>query len=584
MTRDGGTRDTRRRTTYDIVLFCILMVLLFLPMLQAHVLLIPLKPLNGVTIEAEKPEFELESYRSGAYAKQEEAYVGEHFGFREPIIRLYNQYLWSCYKKTYAHDVMAGKQGWLYTPESVSDYYGTELLNWQPSVEEARHNFEREVKYLCHARDILKENDVELLAFIAPEKSFVYPEYLPDGEHDTTTINACATFLHRFEENGFPCIDMTRWFKQMKDTVDYPVIPQTGAHWVFPAVYAADSLFRFMGELKGIELPKLKYGALHESDNHGTDNDLERLLNLSLPIRKRQGYSPTAEVTVEHRTNSVKPRVLFIGNSFMWGFATRLPMKEVFDEVEFWYYFSTAYTGDPLTPSGNVVDLNLLEKLLDFDYIVWFTTGNQLNKGTNGFANSVILTLGVDDSIRQAYIDRIADTICRDAINRVSTDTILRQEAIAILHNHPEIIPELNAETLTTQNSNIPYAKVTKDIRKDSIWMAALNAQAFLRSATMDQMLHAEVDRIKAGKPLYKDQMAEIEFARQCQEEVRWRVERIPNNEKLMESIQEKAIKFNKTLEKAIEDDAIWLVRQKYGLDRCVLIVDPDAEIPIPPD
>ena len=584
MTRDGGTRDTRRRTTYDIVLFCILMVLLFLPMLQAHVLLIPLKPLNGVTIETEKPEFELESYRSGAYAKQEEAYVGEHFGFREPIIRLYNQYLWSCYKKTYAHDVMAGKQGWLYTPESVSDYYGTELLNWQPSVEEARRNFEREVKYLCHARDILKENDVELLAFIAPEKSFVYPEYLPDGEHDTTTINACATFLHRFEENGFPCIDMTSWFKQMKDTVDYPVIPQTGAHWVFPAVYAADSLFRFMGELKGIELPKLKYGALHESDNHGTDNDLERLLNLSLPIRKRQGYSPTAEVTVEHRTNSVKPRVLFIGNSFMWGFATRLPMKEVFDEVEFWYYFSTAYTGDPLTPSGNVVDLNLLEKLLDFDYIVWFTTGNQLNKGTNGFANSVILTLGVDDSIRQAYIDRIADTICGDAINRVSTDSIIRKEAIAILHNHPEIIPELNAETLTTQNSNIPYAKVTKDIRKDSIWMAALNAQAFLRSATMDQMLHAEVDRIKAGKPLYKDQMAEIEFARQCQEEVRWRVERIPNNEKLMESIQEKAIKYNKTLEKAIEDDAIWLVRQKYGLDRCVLIVDPDAEIPIPPD
>jgi hypothetical protein len=61
-------------------------------------------------------------------------------------------------------------------------------------------------------------------------------------------------------------------------------------------------------------------------------------------------------------------------------------------------------------------------------------------------------------------------------------------------------------------------------------------------------------------------------------------VERIPNNEKLMESIQEKAIKYNKTLEKAIEDDAIWLVRQKYGLDRCVLIVDPDAEIPIPPD
>ena len=571
-----------KKPIYDKVLFIILMILLFMPLLQGRFQLIPLKPLNGVTIETEKPDFNLEAYRSGDYAKQEEAYLGEHFGFREPVIRLYNQYLWSCYKKTYAHDVMAGKQGWLYTPESVSDYYGTELLNWQPSVEEAKSTFEREVKYMCRARDILKENDVELLAFIAPEKSFVYPEYLPEGRHDTTTFNACATFLHRFQENDFPCIDMTSWFALMKDTVPYPLIPQTGAHWVFPAVYAADSLFRFMGDLKGIELPKLKIGKLHESNNHGTDNELERLLNLSLPIRKRNGYSPTAEVTAEGGPNSVKPKVLFVGNSYMWGMANRVPMREVFSDMEFWYYFSTAYSGEHLTDTQPVVDLNLLEKLLDFDYIVWFTTGNQLNKGTNGFANSVILTLGVDDSIRQAYIDRIADTLCRDAINRVSTDSISRKEAIAILHKHPEIIPELNAETLTTQNRDIPYAKVIKDIRKDSTWMAALEAQAFLRSANMNQMLHAEVDRIKADKPLYKDQTAEIQFARQCLEEVRGRIERIPDNAELLEHIRKDAEKRHKPMDKAIEDAAIWITREKYGLDHCRLIDDPDAEIPIP--
>ena len=573
-----------KKPKYDIVLFTILMVLFFLPMLQAHVLHIPLKPLNGVTIETEKPEFELESYRSGDYAKQEEAYVGEHFGFREPVIRLYNQYLWDFYKKTYAHDVVAGKRGWLYTSESVNDYYGTELLRWQPSVKEAKHNFDRDIRYMNRVRVILKENDVELLAFIAPEKSFLYPEYLPDSERDTTTFNACDYFLEKFKATGFPCIDMTGWFQQMKDTVSYPLIPQTGGHWVFPAVYAADSLFHFMGDLKGIELPKLKIGELHESDNHGADNDLEQLLNLSLPIRKRQGYSPTAEVTVERNPNCVKPKVLFVGNSFMWGITNQIPMREMFDNVEFWYYFSTAYTGDPLTPSGQVVDYNLLEKLLDFDYIVWFTTGNQLNKGTNGFANSAILTLGIDDSIRQAYIDRIADTLCRDGVHTVSTnDSTRRKEAIALLQNHPEIIPELSGDSLTSQNSDIPYAKVIKDIRKDSVWMAALEAQAFLRTATMNQMLHAEVDRINAGKPLYKDQTDEILFSLQVQEEVRQRIQRIPNYENLMASIREKAIKQNKPLDKAIEDDAIWITREKYGLDHCRLIDDPDAVIPMPP-
>ena len=573
-----------KKPKYDIVLFTILMVLLFLPMLQAHVLHIPLKPLNGVTIETEKPKLELESYRSGDYAKQEEAYLGEHFGFREPVIRLYNQYLWSCYRKTFAHDVVAGKHGWLYTPESVRDYYGTEMLLWQPSPEAARCNFDREIRYMKRVHDILEENDVKLLAFIAPEKSFLYPEYLPEREHDTTTFNACSYFMQQFEDIGFPCIDMNRWFQQMKDTVDYPLIPQTGGHWVFPAVYAADSLFRFMGELKNIEMPKLNIGTLHETAEHGADNDLERLLNLTLPIWHRYGFSPTAEVKVESSPTCVKPKVLFIGNSFMWGITNQVPMREVFDEMEFWYYFSTAYTGDPLTPSGQVVEYNLLEKLLDFDYIIWFTTGNQLNKGTNNFANSAILTLGIDDSLRWAYIRRIADTITIGDEEHVSTniDSIRLYKASALLNLHPELIPELNRYNLTTQNSDIPYAKVIKDIRKDSAWMAAMEAQAFLRSATMDQMLHAEVDRIKAGKPLYKDQIDEIQFSLQCQEEVKERMIRLSNSEKLMPSIREKAEKYHKTLEQAIEDDALWITREKYGLDHCRLIDDPDAKIVLP--
>lgn len=566
----------RKKTTYDIILFGILMVLLFLPLLQERLFRIPLKPLNGVTEKTEKPEFSLQSYRSGAYAKQEEAYLGANFGFREPIIRLYNQYLWDCYRKTYAHDVVAGKKGWLYNPESVNDYYGTEMLRWQSSPEAARRQYDLNVKYMNWVRTILKDNGVELLAFVAPEKSFLYPEYLPEREHDTTTFNACAYFLHKFNESGFPCIDMNHWFQQMKDTVDYPLIPQTGAHWVFPAVYAADSLFRFMGELKGIALPRLKIGTLHESDNHGADNDLEQLLNLSLPIRKRQGYSPTAEVTVERDSNSVKPKVLFIGNSFMWGIANQVPMQEVFDDVEFWYYYSTAYYGDGLSQTVPVAGLNLMEKLLDFDYIVWFTTGNQLNKGTMNFAQSAILTLGIEDSIRRAYVRRIADTLS------LPSDTARLYKAYSLLLNHPEWIPELNADSLTTRNSDIPYAKVIKDIKKDSVWMAALKDQAFLRTATLNRMLHAEVDRIKEGKPLYKDQPDEIMFSQQCQREVVELMEKMRGREETMKNVKEKAEKNNKTIEKALEDDARWLIRRKYGLNRCRLVDDPDAKIPIP--
>lgn len=570
----------KRKTTYDIILFGILMVLLFLPMLQGRFQLIPIKPLHGVTLDAEKPEFNKANYLSGTFSKQEEAYLAEHFGFREPVIRLYNQYLWSCYKKTYAHDVTAGKHGWLFYPQSVSDYYGTELLQWQPSVNAAKHNFDLEVKYIEWTRAILKENGVELLAFMAPEKGALYPEFLPDGERDTTTFNAREYFEKKFIEAGFPCIEMTRWFQRMKDTVDYPLIPQTGAHWVFPAVYAADSLFHYMGALKGIELPQIKVGKLHESDKHGLDNDLEQLLNLSLPINHRYGFCPRAEVSIESDSTKVRPKVLFIGNSYMWNIAFFVPLDEVFDKVEFWYYFSTAYSGDSLKETAPVVSLNFLEKLLEFDYIVWFNTGNQMNKGTMGFSKTALLTLCASDSLVRAYTEHIADTLSYEG-----NDSTRYQRARNILFNHPELIPELSGSELPAlRNKEIPYVRPIEIIRSDSTWMVALEAQAFLRSATIQQMLHAEVDRLKAGKPLYKDQTDEIQFSFQVQEEVRQRIGRIPNNAELLEHIRKDAEKRHKPLDKAIEDAAIWITREKYGLDHCRFIDNPNAVIPIPPD
>lgn len=580
MTQDGETRDTRHRTIYDVVLFGILMVLLFLPLLQAHVLHIPLKPLNGMTIETEKPEFDLETYQSGDYAKQEEAYLSQHFGFREPVIRLYNQYLWWCYRKTYAKDVVAGKKGWLYIPESVRDYYGEELLRWHPSMEEAQQSFDLEAKHLDWVRSILKENGVELMAFMAPEKGVLYSEYLPERECDDTIFNACKYFERKFVESGFPCIEMTRWFEQMKDIVDYSLIPQTGAHWLFPSVYATDSLLRYMETLNGWNLPKIQIGELHESDNHGADNDLEQLLNLSLPIWHRFGFSPTAEVNIERDSTTVKPRVLFIGNSFMWGITNHVPMRKVFDNVEFWYYFSTAYYGDSLQETIPVAQLNLLEKLLDFDYIVWFTTGNQMCKGTNGFANAALLALCASDSLLRVTREHIADSLSIEG----SVAEVFQQTQ-KILLAHPEIISGLRGNTLPTlRNDEIPYAKYIKDIRKDSAWMAALQVQGFLRSASMRFMLHAETDRIREGKPLYRDQQAEIQFGQRCQQEVKDLMEKMRNTPISMEKVTQKAEQKGKTIDKALEDDAQWLIRRKYKLDGCRLTDNPDAEIPLPPD
>lgn len=571
----------KRKPTYNQILFILLMVLGFLPMLQGWLQIIPFHPLNGVVEEVEKPIIERDAYVSGDYAKQAEAYASQHVGFREPFIRFYNQYLWSFYRKTYANDVVAGKKGWLYYPSSVRDYYGQELLRWHPSVEAAREKFDREVKYLNWIRSILQENGVEFLVFMAPEKSFLYPEFLPDDVFDTTTVNfnACDYFAQRLEETGFPHIEMTRWFQKMKDTVDYPLIPQVGAHWIFPSVYAADSLSRLMEELKGFSMPKIKIGEAYPVSNkdHDYDNDLELHLNLAFPLRHQFGYCPRHRVSVEHDSTTVNPKVLFIGNSYFWAMNLFVPLTQMFETTEYWYYFSTAYYGDSLTETSSVNRMDLVEKLLDFDYVVWFTTGNQMNKGTSGFAEKVITNLCYSKKEMDRHKNVVIDSLRYDSLTLLTMDEpladsnyrrLLWSKAEHVLFSHAEhYFSELASDSLPViRNPRIKEVLAIKEIKEDSAWMWNLsNCQTVIQNAPLDQVLLMEAHNLIENKPLMRD-MTDVEAKRDLVEElVIDMVERIKGKPKLMNEIEKKAARKGISVEEQTVFDARWIVNDKIN-------------------
>ena len=566
-----------KKPKYDLVLCILLMVLGFLPMLQGWLHIFHPKPLNGVTVATEKPKFDLDEYRSGTYAKQAEAYTSQHIGFREPIIRLYNQYLWNFYHKTYAQDVVAGKKGWLFYPQSVRDYYGQELMRWHPSSNEAKAEFDKEVKYLNWSRSILKENGVELIVFMAPEKSFLYPEYLPNGEKDTTTFNACDYFAQRFEETGFPYIEMTRWFQQIKDTVDYPLIPQAGAHWIFPSVYAVDSLSRLMGELKGIELPKIKIGEAYQTRDadHDYDNDLELLLNLAFPMKHQFGYCPRYRVNIERDSTSVRPKVLFIGNSYFWAMQLFVPFQEMFENSEFWFYASTAYYGDNLDQTVSVTQLDFVEKLLDFDYVVWFTTGNQINKGTEGFAQRALANLCYNEKEIATTRIRLIDSLRQDSATIASfdeplTDSTYKQMlwpiADQIMYSHSErYFPALGSDSLPKiRNPRIKEILAINEIKKDTAWMWNLsNCQTVIHNASFEQVLLMEAYNIIEDKPLMRD-MEDPEGKRDKVEQlVADMLEQMRSNPFTMKETEEKAKKNGISLERQLLADARWIVNNR---------------------
>ena len=572
----------KKKTIYDIVLFALLGILAFLPMAQEHLHLFDLKQLVGVMVEAKKPELTKENYVSGQYQQQMEAYARQNFGFHESIIRLYNQYLYDFYRKTYNEEIIPGRDGWFYYQQNVNDYYGTEMYRWQPTVEKACATYDREARLMWKLRGVLHDYDKEFLMFMAPEKGFLYPEHLPKRQIDTTTINARLYYSQKFDEYDFPYIEMTKWFQAIKeaDTVPYILIPQSGAHWSFSSVIAADSLFRFMGSLKNEKLGTLKVGPLRESSEQTKigDYDLENTLNLWRTVSHKGEKLLDAEVTVISDSTTVKPNVLFVGNSYLFRMNYFVPFEDMFSYTDYWFYNSTAYYGEHYALKRSVWEIDFLQRLMDADYIVWFTTGNQMYKVSYGFVERALMTLCVSDDRVNDVRNQLMDSLRHDSTFMSTIDTLsdtkgvelrkqLWQQSNNLITRNPEYyFPELAGDSIpTARNPKIPEYLVIKNIKKDDNWMISLQCQTIIHNATLDNILKMEAQNVLNGWPLMRDEqnvVSKENYVNSLVADMKLELQGKPVS---VQAIKDKATATGKTFEEQLEADARWIINDRIN-------------------
>ena len=490
------------RPKYDLVLFVLLMVFLCASMVQKYTKIFHLKALTGVFEPAPTPELSWQAYRSTQWQQQLEDYSSEHFGFREPIVRIYNQYLWSAFRKTYCHYILPGKQNYLYYKSAVNDYYGKELLGHFKSNESALWYAETELGRMNELRQVLKGYGIEFLAFIAPDKPVVYPEFLPRQDADTTTLNMAEYYDCRLTEMGFPHINMTDWFVAMRDTVSFPLFLKTDSHWTYSAVYGFDSLFRFMNTLDGPDFPRLHIGppVAYESDEMQGD---ESVLNLLFRIRgDRVRYK--SEITVEADSTQRKPRVLFVGDSFVWSMRDYLPVRELMDDVEVWFYNNTTFVGYEFTKT-DIKEIDALRHILNADYVVFYAAGHQWREATFGFTKEAL-----------------------QLFDGVSEDDIMK-------------------------------AKRISQIERDKDWLMALSMYASTNELPLEDVLVMEADNVKENKPLLREGVVvdSASFVQFKKDELirQWR-----SDPKQMRVIEEKAKERNLPFEVMLEKDAQWVI------------------------
>lgn len=463
------------------------------------------KPLNGVQEATPFPEITMANFASGQLQSGMEQYSKEHFGFREPLIRTYNQYLWDCYHQTNVESILVGKEHYLYNTDFVDDYQGLHWKNYAADFGTLQANLLREASRLKKLQDLLAEQGKTLFVVMEPGKVRTYPEYLPDRiKSPEGNLTAADLYPSLFDSLGVNYLNIDAWFQQAKDTATYALYPQLGTHWSnLAALHVMDSMLRYMEQLGDITLPELAISETLYDTTMTPDDDLEKLLNLARPVRGIPNQY--ARFTVKSDSNTVKPSWLVVGDSYFWNIAYHLPLDELFSSHHFWYYNSSVFY-DP--DHSNTGQIDLLDELMHTDIVtVSYCTAN-LYAMSNFFASKALVALccsneavrqalqGIEEAMRNTpeWIEALQ---AKAEAQGQPLETVMRADAEYMLYaNVEQYLPELATTTPETRNPmlryynpNDPLGAVLRNMRNDPQWMESLKAKAVEKQLDLETVM-----------------------------------------------------------------------------------------------
>lgn len=507
-----------RRT--KLILLVLTSLLLLFSSLQKQFHIIHFRMLKGVEEEKPMPELTLATYRDGSFQSGTEQHLKQHFGGREPLIRLYNQYQWDCYRKTNATkwQIAMGKEGWFYEPWFVEDYYHGGTYSQSCDSAQLVKQFEEEAFRIYQLQHILEAYGTHLFVCLLPGKDLIYPEYLPENKKYTKKkiISARDFYGPKFKELGVNHVDVEQWFLQMKDTVSFPLFPRTGTHWSnIASLYVADSVIRYMEDLGNMNISNLKIGASYVDKTRDPDDDLESLMNLIRPLD--QYYNQYADVIADGDPTAVKPKIIVIGDSFFWNISNQLPMDELFAASPYWYYNSTIDFDDTY---HSTKEADVLKELLSADFVILSYCSLQLYDMSNDFSKNALIKICYDsvDMVKRKHSLKEYIRNDKEWFAKVMEDGkkkgYTEEEALTANVNYligqnwrkcyPELydsVPQRRSasfmQLLAPENIiKTEKEKIEKEWRGSKEIMEMLEARAKERSISIDSMMEIDVQRV----------------------------------------------------------------------------------------
>lgn len=311
----------------------------------------------------------LESLARGEFQRSFANWFNQHFGLRAHFVRMYNQYLYTAYRKTrmLSGSLLIGKGDWLYEAHYANDYVRVNPLLPPPF-------FEEWASRLRAASDALKRRNQAFVVLLSPSKAAIYPEFLPPDllKLGAKELRNYDWFTNALSKAGVPCVDGHLIAAREKARGAFPVFARGGGHWNGLAAFLTLSnlLDRAQMELgHPIAMPSLAEVKM-DLNPVSNDRDLARALNLVLGPMRYAGVH--VETALPPAGREQRPKLAIVGNSFNW---ILLPLAfdgeaRVFERVSFGYYNHDFYDYTPASPWNRMPVSEWKASLAESDIVV----------------------------------------------------------------------------------------------------------------------------------------------------------------------------------------------------------------------
>lgn len=435
----------KRPACYTIQFASILAVLLAV-LLQGLTHAVNTKPLYGYTDELDTVPLRFSTYYDGTFQKYFTDYAKENTGFREFLIRNYNQLSYSVFNKITNDNVVCGNNKELYLKMYLEEVTGQRLLQFYPDVEAAKADAQRNVEATLRLIDTLQQHGTAFLFVFAPSKTAVYPEFMPASyQRQIAGFSLEEYYIQLFKENNIPYIDFLSYFKSIKGSFPYPLYTRTGTHWSEACIpMVADTLFRTLETLTGYQLPSIEtLDSNITTDYSVQDGELEDQLNLLFPIDKPALPRPVMALT--DTAGKDRPNLLVIGDSYFIQLRHSC-FVDAFNHWDYWKYNRDIASSSKAYNGREVKYLIEAPKVLkEADIVMAVFTAPCFYQYLYGFTDSALELYARDPDDMEAAIQQTMQEISdnprwmqaveRQAKERgISTEENLRRNAIYVIN------------------------------------------------------------------------------------------------------------------------------------------------------